>query len=147
MFLLMRKFCHFDQLVYSAGQNAALFFLNCARVLCGFRWISPSGQFSRSVVQLCNFMDCSTPGFPVHHQLPGLAQTHVHGVSDAQKIICPCCCCWVTSVVSDSVRPHRRQPNRLPSPQDSPGKNTGVGWHFLLQYLKGKVKVKSLSRV
>ena len=27
-------------------------------------------------------MDCSTPGFPVHHQLPELAQTHVHGVSD-----------------------------------------------------------------
>ena len=28
-------------------------------------------------------MDCSTPGFPVHHQLPELAQTHIHGVSDA----------------------------------------------------------------
>ena len=28
-------------------------------------------------------MDCSTPGFPVHHQLPELAQTHVHLVSDA----------------------------------------------------------------
>ena len=27
-------------------------------------------------------MDCSTPGFPVHHQLPELAQTHVHQVSD-----------------------------------------------------------------
>ena len=28
-------------------------------------------------------MDCSTPGFPVHHQLPELAQTHVHRVGDA----------------------------------------------------------------
>ena len=28
-------------------------------------------------------MDCSTPGFPVHHQLPELVQTHVHRVSDA----------------------------------------------------------------
>ena len=28
-------------------------------------------------------MDCSVPGFPVHHQLPELAQTHVHGVGDA----------------------------------------------------------------
>ena len=28
-------------------------------------------------------MDCSTPGFPVHHQLPELAKTHVHGVDDA----------------------------------------------------------------
>ena len=45
-----------------------------------------SVQFS-SVAQLCptlcNPMDCSMPGFPVHHQLPELAQTHVHWVSDA----------------------------------------------------------------
>ena len=40
-----------------------------------------------------------------------------------------------------SVRPHRRQPTRLPHPWDSPGNNTGVGCHFLLQC----VKVKSLS--
>ena len=33
----------------------------------------------------------------------------------------------------DSVRPHRRQPTRLLRPWDSPGKNTGVGCHFLLQ--------------
>ena len=43
-------------------------------------------QFS-SVVQscptLCNSMDCSMPGFPVHHQLPELAQIHVHQISDA----------------------------------------------------------------
>ena len=56
-----------------------------------------------------------------------------------------CCCCQVTSVVSDSVRPHRRRLTRLPRPWDSPGKNTGVGCHFLLQCMK--VKVKSLSRV
>ena len=49
--------------------------------------------------------------------------------------------------MSDSVRPHRRQPTRLPRPWDSPGKNTGVGCHFLLQCMKGKVKVKSLGRV
>ena len=40
--------------------------------------------------------------------------------------------------VSDSVRPHRRQPTRLPRPWDSPGKNTGVGCHFLLQCMKGE---------
>ena len=42
------------------------------------------------------------------------------------------------SVMSDSVRPHRRQPTRLPRPWDSPGKNTGVGCHFLLQCRKVK---------
>ena len=46
--------------------------------------------------------------------------------------------CQVTSVVSDSVRPHRRQPTRLPRSWDSPGKNTGVGCHFLLQCIKVK---------
>ena len=40
--------------------------------------------------------------------------------------------------MSDSVRPHRRRPTRLPGPWDSPGKNTGVGCHFLLQSMKGK---------
>ena len=49
--------------------------------------------------------------------------------------------------MADSVPPHRRQPTRLPRPWDSPGKNTGVGCHFLLQCMKGKVKVKSLSCV
>ena len=40
--------------------------------------------------------------------------------------------------MSDSVRPHRRQPTRLPCPGDSTGKNTGVGCHFLLQCVKVK---------
>ena len=39
---------------------------------------------------------------------------------------------------ANSVRPHRWQPTRLPSPWDSPGKNTGVGCHFLLQCMKVK---------
>ena len=56
---------------------------------------------------------------------------------------CYCCCCEVTSVVSDSVRPHRQQPTRLPHPWDSQDKNTGVGCHFLLQCMK----VKSQSEV
>ena len=45
--------------------------------------------------------------------------------------------------MSDSLWPHRRQPTRLPCPWDSPGKNTGVGCHFLLHCMK----VKSESEV
>ena len=45
--------------------------------------------------------------------------------------------------MSDSVRPQRWQPTRLPRPWDSPGKNTGVGCHFLLQCMK----VKSESEI
>ena len=48
-----------------------------------------------------------------------------------------------SSVMSDSVQLHRSQPARLPRPWDSPGKNTGVGCHFLLQCMK----VKSESEV
>ena len=40
--------------------------------------------------------------------------------------------------MSDSVQPHRWQPARLPCPWDSPGKNTGVDCHFLLQCMKVK---------
>ena len=67
----------------------------------------------RSVAQsrptLFDPMNRSTLGLPVHHQLPEFTQNHVHRVSDA----------------------HRWQPTRLPRPWDSPGKNTGVGCHFL----------------
>ena len=45
--------------------------------------------------------------------------------------------------MSNSVRPHRQQPTRLPHPWDSPGKNTGVGCHCLLHCMK----VKSQSEV
>ena len=51
-----------------------------------YNW-STNGKMFSSVTQLCaalcNPMDCSTPGFPVYHQLPELAQTHVHRISDA----------------------------------------------------------------
>ena len=45
--------------------------------------------------------------------------------------------------MSNSVQPHRQQPTRLPRPWDSPGKNTGVGCHFLLQCMR----VRSESEV
>ena len=49
-------------------------------------YLVPSVQFSsvaHSCPTLCDPMDCSTPGFPVHHQLPQLLQMHVYRVSDA----------------------------------------------------------------
>ena len=47
---------------------------SCTNTVSSVQWLSH--------VQLCNPMDCSTPGLPVHHQLPELAQTHVHWVGD-----------------------------------------------------------------
>ena len=71
---------------------------------------------------------------------PGFQST---GALENRSAGANCYCCQVASVVSDSVRPQRRQPTRLPHPWDSPGKNTGVGCHFLLQCRK----VKSESEV
>ena len=49
--------------------------------------------------------------------------------------------------MSNSVRPHRRQPTRLPGPWDSPGKNTGVACHFLLQCMKVESESSNASKV
>ena len=67
----------------------------------------------------------------------------IHVQQSTREVPTHCCCFKVASVMSDSVRPHRRQPTRLPRPWDSPGKNTGVGCHFLLQCMQ----VKSESEV
>ena len=83
-------------------------------------------------------------------EIPALKEHHSNINHDEDRVLknslkeYTCfCCCYVTSVMSNSVRPHTRQPTRLPHPWDSPGKNTGVGCHFLLQC----VKVKSESEV
>ena len=52
----------------------------------GWLWAAQFNQFSsvaQSCSTLCDPMNCSTPGLPVHHQLPEFTQTHVHQVSDA----------------------------------------------------------------
>ena len=66
-----------------------------------------SVQFS-SVAQLCptlcDPMDCSTPGFPVHHQLPELAQTHVHRVGDAINHLILCSPLLLLPSIFPSIR-------------------------------------------
>ena len=82
--------------VYSVGQQSPIFTLKNFFIL-PFLWIitleisfqnfpNPTVQFSHSVMSnstLCDPTDFSTPGFPVHHQLLELTQTHVHQISDA----------------------------------------------------------------
>ena len=109
---------------------------------------------------LCDPMDCSPPGSSVlgilqARVLEWVAMPSSRGSSqhkDQSQVSCIAghifyhwatgeapkyrCCCQVASVVSDSVRPHGLQPTRLLRPWDSPGKNIGVGCHFLLQCMK-----------
>ena len=71
----------------SAADTAA-----CSLLHSVIQWvIGPQSVSSvaQSCPTLCDPMDCSTPGFPVHHQLPELAQTHVHWVGDAIQPSCP----------------------------------------------------------
>ena len=74
---------------------------------------------------------------------PGIINLLTNIESFTEELCRDCCCCYVASVVSNSVQHHSRQPTRLYRPWDSPGKNTGVGCHFLLQCMK----VKSESEV
>ena len=65
--------------------EANSFYVNCP-------WGWSSVQFSsvtQSCPTLCNPMNCSTPGLPVHHQLPEFTQTHVHWVGDAIQLSHP----------------------------------------------------------
>ena len=106
------------------------FFLATCYLLCGKA--AAAAKSLQSCPTLCDPMDCSPPGSSIH----GIFQARVleRGAIafSMWKCCCCCCCCQVAPVVSDSVRPNRWQPTRLPSPWDSPGKNTGVGCHFLL---------------
>ena len=69
----------------------------CFTTLCWFLWhnevnqlFSPV-QFSHSVVSdSCNYMDCSMPGLPVHHQLPEFTQTHLNWIGDAIQPLILC---------------------------------------------------------
>ena len=84
---------------------------------------------------ICNTtVQCTRNGNKVKKRQPNITLAKIN----TRKRVQPYCCCQVASVVSDSVRPQRRQPTRLPRPWDSPGKNTGVGCHFLLQCRKVK---------
>ena len=112
----------------SPGKNTGVgchFLLQCMKV-----------KSEREVAQSCPTlrypMDCSLPGSPVH----GIFQARVlewGAIATAAKLLQSCL----------TVLPHRLQPTRILCPWDSPGKNTGVGCHFLLQCMK----VKSESEV
>ena len=94
-------------------------------------WICPRAR-------VCPPMPYATASFLQEHACFSVCEevsAVVTGVAAAGKSLQSC----------PTLRPHSRQPTRLPCPWDSPGKNTGVGCHFLLQCMK--VKVKSLSRV
>ena len=59
---------------------------------------------AQSYPTVSDSMDCTTPGFPVHHQLPKLAQTHVHQVGDTSNHLILCCPLLLLPSVFPSIR-------------------------------------------
>ena len=86
-----RSYCIFSVFVfqvmfYTPQQNSRIRKINI------YSCLLPIFQFSlvtQSCLTLCDPMDCSTPGFSVHHQLPQLAQTDVHRVGDVIQLSHP----------------------------------------------------------
>ena len=84
--------------MYQCQYPAAIFYCSFCKCSIKGTWVKYTHilciitQFSsvaHSCLTLCDPMNCSMPGLPVHHQCPGLTQTHVHQVSDAIKSIHP----------------------------------------------------------
>ena len=84
---------------------------------------------------------CVTPQMAAHQAPPSLGfsrQEHWSGLPFPSPMHEREKWKWSRSVVSDSLRPHGRQPTRLLHPWDSPGKSTGVGCHCLLRFICAK---------
>ena len=69
--------------VGSAPKPDQIWLETCRLLAWGKKLVLKFSLVTQSGPTLCHPMECSMPGFPVHHQLPELAQTHVHRVSDA----------------------------------------------------------------
>ena len=95
---------------------------NCNWFISNINWI----YWTYNATKGCKLIDIIKWKWILHNDdFPGINFINVNS-----------CCCYVTSVMSDSAWPHRRQPTRLQHPWESPGKSTGVGCDFLLQHRK-----------
>ena len=87
---LLRNLCAGQEATVRTGHGTTEWFQigkgvcqSCILSPCLFNLYAESvSSVAQSCLTLCNPMDCSTPGFPVHHQILELAQTHVHHVCD-----------------------------------------------------------------
>ena len=85
-FWIAQKEAKWWSFVFSCFFHSVTFFLPSCKRVFKWRYLWFSVQFSsvtQSCPTLCDPMNHSTPGLPVHHQLPEFTQTHVHQVSDA----------------------------------------------------------------
>ena len=96
---------------------------------------------------LCDPMDCSTPGFPVHHQLPKLTQTHDHRVRDAIVKSQTWLSGWTTIEMRGDEAPIETYSHQLPPPLLqrflpflAPGTSHHLGWAMFSAFLYSESK-------
>ena len=94
---------------------------------------SPSGPHGPLPVHTAHFRSTRPTSGPQAQRQPRRFQTTHPGIRPRLQRTEDCCCCSVTQLCLTLLRPHRLQPARLLYPWAFPGKNTGVGCHFLLQ--------------
>ena len=77
---------------------------NIHSISCAVHYILQFSSVAQSCPALCDPMNCSTPGLPVHHHLPKSTQTHVHWVSDASNRLILCCPLLLLPSIFPSIR-------------------------------------------
>ena len=82
-FLLNQKFVCYVWVYFGFYTNISFIFYFTLLWLLTGDWLYLLSSVTRLCPTLCDPMNCSTPGLPVHHQLPEITQTHVHQVGDA----------------------------------------------------------------
>ena len=78
----MKYTVHYSSSIYSLANSKEQIIVQFNRYSTNL-FINQYSSVAQSCLTLCDPMDCSLPGFPVHHQLLEFTQTHVHWVSDA----------------------------------------------------------------
>jgi len=116
------------------------FLFNLNHILVNTFMFLKSDQI-RSVTQLCptlcNPMNRSTPGLPVHHQLPEFTQTHVHRVSDAIESVMPSSQ-WCHPAISSSGVPFSSCPQSLPASESTLRMRWPKYWSFSFSIIPSK---------
>ena len=120
-FFVLSVFCYTKllSLISSCLLISAFFFVLWDR----YKYISQIRSVAQSCPTLCDPMNHSTPGLPVHHQLPEFTQTHIHWVGDA-----------IQPSISSTIVPFSSYPQSLPPSESYPmsqlfawgGQSTGV---------------------
>ena len=131
---------------YVITDERLVLFMYQVKYLLSFTYAAAAAKLLQSCPTLCDLIDGSPPGSSVSRILQArilewvaisFSNTCMHAKplqSNFMSNFVAASCPQLSRFMSNSVRPYGQEPTRLLCPQDSPGKNTGVGCHFLLHH-------------